>query len=94
MEDIFRLCDLEPQHCQEVFMALDYSTAAEKSKMNSNLTTDLQVWAKHKVLVDMNQTIKNQFVVETIQFSRFIQLCEEASEVSRPAAWLQRAARG
>ena len=32
MEEVFRLCDLEPQHCQEVFMALEYSTAAEKSK--------------------------------------------------------------
>ena len=32
MEEVFRLCDLEPHHCQEVFMALEYSTAAEKSK--------------------------------------------------------------
>ena len=32
MGEVFRLCDLEPQHCQEVFMALEYKTATEKSK--------------------------------------------------------------
>ena len=32
MEEVFRLCDLEPQHCQEVFMALEYKTATGKSK--------------------------------------------------------------
>ena len=27
MEEVFRLCDLEPQHCEEVFMALEHSVA-------------------------------------------------------------------
>ena len=31
MEQVFRLCDIEPEHCEEVFMALEHSVA-EKSK--------------------------------------------------------------
>ena len=50
MEDIFRLCDLEPQHCQEVFMALDYSTAAEKSKLNLNLIDLFYVFGHYSVV--------------------------------------------
>ena len=31
MEQVFRLCDIEPEHCEEVFMALEHSVAV-KSK--------------------------------------------------------------
>ena len=51
MEEVFRLCDLEPQHCQEVFMALDYSTAAEKSKLNLNLIDLFYVYGHYSVVL-------------------------------------------